>query len=190
MATKRDISRFKKMTNAQKRVAICRDVLAQLDLGLYIPESTYFRSDDIKSLFSNDSNKITHESIRGKQCSLCAKGALMVSRFGKFNSMGDFCSTSGLYDFAMELGKKLPEFSEKMANDIERCFERELDSTNAFKKVYLKLPGDQRDTLSEQIYVWDDYSPEDRLRIIMANIIRNKGDFKPMELLEYEVITS
>lgn len=186
MATKRDINRFEKMTNAEKRVAICKDVVLQLNLGIYKAKSTYFESyDDIW----DDEGMITHESIRGKTCSLCAKGALFVSRYSKFNDLRNFGSKREIEDWARDLGTKLQEFPQKMADDIEHAFEQNLGEIDEVNRYMNTLNFTEEDEFWEHITAWDGYPAEDRLRIICHNIIRNKGKFKPLELLDYEVTT-
>lgn len=188
MATKRDINRFAKMTDAQKRVAIMKDVLEQLDAQKYIASSTYFRP--LRDVWDTETQLITHESIRDKKCSLCAKGAIFVSRMGKFNDVGSFHSRASVADAACELGTTLPEFPIRMADDIESAFESCIEDTKAFEDATNEVEYDSpefRELYSQQ-ESWNKLPAENRLRLICANVIRNKGDFKPLELFDYEIV--
>jgi len=157
MATKKDIAAFEKMTDAQKRVAIAKDVIAQLDAGIYMPFSNYF------FIEGSPTQQLDDKSIRGTPCFVCAKGAFFVSRFGKFNGLPKMVP--------FEIGTRaralhrLPEFPASISRDIEQCFE--------CYDPYKHLAS---------------VTADDRLRIIAQNIIDNKGDFKPKELIDYEVV--
>jgi hypothetical protein len=68
---------FDAMTDAEKRVAIARDVLARIDAGLLVPSGCAYTHDSIKG-----SGK---DYFNSNQCSVCAKGALLCSWIGNFN---------------------------------------------------------------------------------------------------------
>ena len=192
MATKRMIEKFSQMTKNEKRVAIARDVIAQLDAGIYKPQSDYFIPiDDFEGI-------VKHDNVRDKACRVCAKGAILLSRIGKFNHTPDY-DLNNLGNVASDLSNNLKEFPD--ADEIEHAFESSLhfcdDIANYLDKLedkYSKNPITQEkydvalDSFVGQIDNFNDLPAEDRMRIIMQSIIDNKGKFKPLTLLEYEVV--
>lgn len=166
--------RFKNLTMAQKRVAIARDVLAQLDLGLYTAGWGYGHTPvfnprigkTITPLSSLDP-LTTQRLLLSKNrptCAACAKGCVMLSlvrhRDGlKYDDIPDQAGTS------------CPrEFSKTQWDMIEIAYEgfdRFLTSTHTgheWRPDLLYSTPDGRHA---------------RLVAIMENIIKNKGTFKP-----------
>ena len=192
MATRRMIEKFSQMTKNEISVAIARDVIAQLDAGIYKADSTYFEPiDDFEDI-------VKHDNVRGKACCVCAQGALLLSRIGKFNHTPNY-KLGDLENVAMELRDNLKEFPD--ANEIEEAFEQNLESCydianhlNKLEDKYSANPITQEkydvayDSFRDQIDNFNDLPAEDRMRIIMQSIIDNKGKFKPLTLLEYDVI--
>ena len=192
MATKRMIEKFSQMTKNEKRVAIARDVIAQLDAGIYRAQSDYFVPiDDFEGI-------VKHDNVRGKACCVCAKGAILLSRIGKFNHTPDY-SVFELPDLAYDLSDNLKEFPD--ADEIEDAFEQNLGSCadimghqDKLEDKYSENPITQEkydvacDSFVGQIDNFNDLPAEDRMRIIMQSIIDNKGKFKPLTLLNYEVV--
>ena len=169
MATKRDIETYKKMTRAERRVAICKDVIQQLDAGRYIASSTYLE-------LANAGDELVETKdnpISDKTCYLCGKGAMFVSKVSKFNGVKPFvpddtCESdmiSGVSD----------AFSENQMDIIEELFE--------CYASFRDLVGNDKD---DQLK-WRQNSKDERLRIICQNIIDNKGTLKPKQLRDYEV---
>ena len=76
MATKRDIEAYKKMTRAERRVAICKDVIQQLDAGRYIAHSVYLKM----STGGDELVETKDNPISNKTCYLCGKGAMFVPK--------------------------------------------------------------------------------------------------------------
>ena len=194
MATKRMIEKFETMTDDEKRVAVARDVIKQIDSGFYRPRSTYFEPVD------NFDDIITHKNVRGKKCEVCLKGAVLLSRIGKFNHTPEYPALS-LDEVAQSLSDELDEFPD--ADELEMAFEREyfdiaevVDYMDGLGPTY-----DADETLEEfdsRTKAEDDFcvlvkkfnnlKPEYRLKIIMQSIIDNKGKFKPLTLLDYEIV--
>ena len=192
MATKKMIEKFSQMTKNEKRVAIARDVIAQLDAGIYKAQSDYFIPiDDFENI-------VKHDNVRGKACCTCAKGAILLSRIGKFNHTPDY-NLNDLGNIAMRLSDTLEEFPD--ADEIEYAFEQDLGACNDIMKrldkledKYSKNPitrekyDDDFSSFRDQIGDFNSLPAEDRMRIIMQSIIDNKGKFKPLTLLDYEIV--
>ena len=169
MATKRDIEAYKKMTRAERRVAICKDVIQQLDAGRYIASSTYLElANDGEELVETKDNPISN-----KTCYLCGKGAMFVSKVSKFNGVKPFVPDDTCESDMIRAVSDA--FSENQMNNIERLFE----CYASFRKLMGGSKEDQRN--------WKFNSKDGRLRVICQNIIDNKGTLKPKQLPDYEV---
>lgn len=76
---------FNKLTKAEKRVWIAKDVIARLDSRQISPRGGAFWSNDF--LFKNKSDNIQFAVTRTRQpCEVCAKGGLFVTWAANFNS--------------------------------------------------------------------------------------------------------
>ena len=169
MATKRDIEAYKKMTRSERRVAICKDVIKQLDAGRYIAYSAYLKMPSGgHQLVETKDNPISD-----KTCYLCGKGAMFVSKVSKFNGVGPFVPDK-IREFNIVSGVS-DAFSRDQMDTIEKLFERHL----GFQDL---VGGSEEDQFN-----WYFKSKEDRLRIICQNYIDNKGTLKPKQLPDYEV---
>ena len=123
MATKRDIEAYKKMTRAERRVAICKDVIQQLDAGRYIAHSCYLRAEGGDELVETRDNPISN-----KTCYLCGKGAMFVSKGSKFNGVEPFVPNN-THPWDMVEGVS-DAFSKDQMDNIERLFECFFSSHN------------------------------------------------------------
>jgi hypothetical protein len=158
---------YQAATPAERRVAIARDVLAQLethklsnvDCGSYI-------GGDVLSLLGLDAffDLRDHADAVAANCKICARGALMISkarladavRVYSFNGRIDVGSNQT--DAALE-----DAFTESQLDGIEAAFEQWHDDQNPRPAEF----GDR----------FDDHA--ERLAAIMANIVANGGTFIP-----------
>ena len=170
MATKRDIEAYKKMTRAERRVAICKDVIKQLDAGRYIARSVYLKV----TKGGSELTETKDNPISDKTCYLCGKGAMFVSKVSKFNGVEPFVPDSTKHSDVLK--GVSDAFSRDQMDNIERLFE------GYFSSITL-LGDDYGDWLN-----WKDISKDERLRIICQNIIDNEGTLKPKQLPDYEVV--
>lgn len=150
---------FNKLTNAQKRVAIARDVLARINAKLIKPKDGIFFSNK----YDIEDGKTTVKTFVNKtQCSVCAKGALFCSWVGNFNNF----DKEDLWHVNEELGEKFPEellniFGRVMLDSIEYNFE-----------------GCHYDWIcKEAVALGSKYGYCHNLEAIMENIIDNNGEF-------------
>ena len=157
------------MSRAERRVAICKDVIQQLDAGRYIASSTYLE-------LANAGDELVETKdnpISNKTCYLCGKGAMFVSKVSKFNGVEPFVpENTRESDIIRGVSDA---FSENQMDIIEELFE--------CYASFRDLVGDDED---DQLN-WRFNSKEHRLRIICQNIIDNKGTLKPKQLPDYEV---
>ena len=187
---------FNKLTKAEKRVAIAKDVLEQLDLKKYYACSgTYFKlelnSYELEFKEGESLQEYLVDNSKVESCSVCAIGSIFASKVrlsNKFNidhyHDGIDDHELALYDHDMEYS--LNEiFSEEQyrlmevafeGNDIIGLFTEEEDPE--YKSKSELTAKDKRYLAAIKFY--DNYrNSEDRMRGIMLNIIENKGKFKP-----------
>lgn len=165
---------------SKRRVAVAKDVLKQLRTKKYIAMTgVYISFDNIKDERDSEgdvidvfeegvyANKDLQEILPELICTVCAKGAILASRVNLFNE----CELDKDIDFDNEAGEVAEEvFGLKQATLIEAAFEG-WDACNAdvtreegikCKALIAKYPKSLN-----------------RMRVIMNNIVRNKGVFKP-----------
>jgi hypothetical protein len=166
------------MTKRERRVAVANDVIKHLD-RLNIEDGYGFIVTDEVDILKDRTGPITHEdcdTIRDT-CTMCARGALMISKIDIFNSI-DWSIMDIEYDGDdAELVDRdvtddvLLEFGKKQLAKIESAFE-----TAAY---YAQDAGcsDATAQLCKEFGLKYKH-PKDRLRAIMSNIVEN-GKFKP-----------
>lgn len=153
-----------------KRVAVAKDVLEQLDLKKFVAEEgTYFYLES-KAKEGESLQKVID---KGESCSVCAMGAVFASKV----RLGNDCNITDdiLWDSCIKTGDeevlKHTEdiFSERTMRLMEWCFEG-VDIVDFFWDDY---------KLEERVDVFRiSYKTSDSLiRAIMQNIIDNKGEF-------------
>lgn len=181
---------FANKTNAEKRVLIAKDVLTQIKHKKFIPSNGGFLS------FANLDYKTTNlrESfLTGRDlwedglheeatCHCCALGGMMMS-CTLFNNNIDIGQDRELID---DMGEEIRDntlfpnglntiFSKKQLAMIEIAFEKGSGSFYASNTPEI--------TFTEQClcanYGRNFETPKERLRAIMRNIVKNKGEFIP-----------
>lgn len=164
---------FRAMTRAQRRVAVARDILAQLEHGqIKAKRLTYFKVTD------RDHAKLERdreEELRAvlpklaKPCHVCALGSAVLSRARLF----DKTRASEVY-FFMGSGEVLDLLNDTFTVDqaclIEDAFEGPEEHTADKLRIWLKsAPKGARA----------------RLQAIWTNVARNGGEFEPRDLRSY-----
>lgn len=177
------------MTKAQRKVAIAKDVIANLHVMKIKSENGYINSNN-----SNFNNVIytelepllefgiTPQQIAQKgmeSCSMCARGALMLTKVAKFDQYDfDGVCSLGYIDQDDTLDALKDAFTGHELELIETFFEGSnyitsdnnyYDGLGLVTDLGLKVQGNWTS-------IWDD---KDRLLAIMQNIIDHKGEFKP-----------
>lgn len=146
------------LTKAQKRIAIAKDVLKQLEAGNYDPNYGGFVSS-----WAFQNLMVTQDSIKkltpSMRCGVCAIGAALVSKTKLFNG-GEYRSGDGRESIQDLLA---PIFSKKQTQEIEAAFE----GTVSRVSVYNFYKRNRR------------FSRGRRMKEIFKNIVANHGTFKP-----------
>lgn len=157
---------FEKLSSAEQRVAIAKDVIAQLDAerfeaapGTYVEFSRGARANKERQVC---------ELTAGRTCEVCALGALFVA--------------------GVERADKLRV--KDLVYGTERGVLRGLDGNDC--RAYLErfFEYDQLAEIESAFECWGAglktrwrlLPPDERMRRIMANIIKNYGEFVPDEL--------
>ncbi len=169
-------SDWSKMPVWKRKVAVAKDVINQIQLKKFKVQKNHYLllDDDIDVDPSEDPQKAMKCALDSKKCTVCARGAMMLTKVAKYNNFEfdefynlncDHATTDALGDC----------FTEHELQLIETFFERlsfidEGDAFNLYGVDYRK---------------WGPNNPEDRLICIMQNIIDHKGQFVPS--VEYTI---
>lgn len=199
---------FKKATPAEKRIIIAKDVIAQIELGKYIPETgSYCKSRNIKRGVDLQSIIIEPKF----KCSVCELGGLFTSLI---RIKDNFTSTlAGEVDNSLIFEELINYFSGKQISLIESAFEESgygvlyskedneisLERKKASKnyRAKYKISNNRYNLLKYMNITSDEYYSDEsgkynkemlKLRSInnkeamikiCRNIIDNKGSFRP-----------
>jgi hypothetical protein len=170
---------FKKATKAQKRVMIAKDVLAQIKAKRYFAESGCWVQPNIKAaceknLKDEDSVQELFAKKKIKSCNVCALGGLFMSCINLNNNttVEDLKKEFYIGDFVYD--------DSKISNGLNRIFTQKqlmlIETYFEGSQGYFK--GDNEKTL---VFL-ESYDDDERLEMIMQNIIDNNGTFKPKKL--------
>ncbi len=170
---------FKKANKAQKRVMIAQDVLAQIKTKRYVAESGCWVQPNIKAaceknLKDEDSVQELFAKKKIKSCNVCALGGLFMSCINLNNNttIEDLKKEFYIGDFVYD--------DSKISNGLNRIFTQKqlilIESYFEGSQGYFK--GDNEKTL---VFL-ESYNDDERLEMIMQNIIDNDGTFKPSKL--------
>lgn len=172
---------FKKMTAPQRRVAIAKDVLLQLDAEKYRANSgSYILLDESIEVPENTETQICE--IDMPNCETCARGAMFLSSIRLFNGINfaELTDDGGVLEGGTAIDRiNVPDnedyeekfFSRKQIEMIETVFETD--------KIGIDNDGLSETTIVAcRLYARELGNKDDvRLRSIMNNIIKNKGEF-------------
>lgn len=171
---------FNKLSKWKQRVEIAKDVIEQLRLkrffattGVYIEPSddTYYGHPPICNLQMNNLIESGEAS-----CKVCAKGSLFMSHVMKTNHC-TFNQAAESDDYRV-IKKRLKMFDENQLDLIETAFEQNVIRTeNPF--LYTEEEGERTSIAKKAVRFSKSNKSDRRLIVIMKNIIRNKGTFKP-----------
>lgn len=191
-AIKKTNAEFKNATKAQKRVLIAQDVLAQIKVKRYVPESGVWVQPNWSCKIYASQIRVT-DSVQKlfaekaiDTCNVCALGGMFMSctNLNNNTTLEQLENDQDDLGEAIEYGEKLPNglnqiFSKKQLELIEIYFEngngwfgedgytgRSIgEDQNHVEEFYEKYPED-----------------DDRLKEIMKNIVANNGTFVPSKL--------
>lgn len=168
-----------KLTKAELRVEIAKDVLKNLKTLQVLARNTYVRSADLDDIDYDKPSQKVARSLQKKGCEVCALGACFLSLVALKNKF-DF-GGAGIVTRREVTDRLRSAFSDAQMDLIERAFEwrgnwpahpygDEGDRLNTFACKY-----PHEDTCDGYITS----NGTTRLRAIMKNIIKNNGTFKP-----------
>lgn len=174
-----------KKTAAQKRIEICKDVIENITTAQYRLESeNSYLSVNYNSTFSLnvvDSSDVIQQCIPAikKNCTLCAKGAILISKIDKFNNVTSLNTSDISSEYIEDSLEGI--FDSNDLDLIETAFE--CDDYYSYYR-----DGLDDEALSNKAIKFgkqfDDDS--DRLMAIMQNVIDHDGKFTPSTL--YEIV--
>ncbi len=159
--------KFTRLTAAQKRVAIAKDVLQQIRLRTMVPAHVgYFLWTD-----RNRIESFNQESVKHCSCFVCGIGAGIVSGIRLFNKV-HVSENRGFAAEAFPIAKKF--FTAQQAALIEMAFEGScIMGNNANVEMSVSAYAKARKFYERHTL------PRERVQAIYQNIINNKGVFKP-----------
>ncbi len=170
--------RFVKANRMRKRVMVAKDVIKQLDAkkfiatsGIYFSFDYAYRQTRYDYLPKNIIPQITEDLsdvINDKQCMVCAIGAAFCSavRLKDKVTVGDVGSPSTLYGVAINDNNMIDYLSNIFSRDEMRMFER------IFERSYYHMDE------YEFGCIVSDQNDNTVLRLIMENIVANRGEFR------------
>lgn len=161
MAKKSDIEKFNNMSKAERRVAVAKDVIKQINSGLFTAASHYFYPKRIGI------ENVSEEDLPKTSCYVCGIGAAAISKIMKFNN----------YDFDNRPSDCI-FYQRDCHNALKDCFTN--DQLNIIENWFechgYNLPDD-----------WTEKSKENRMLCIYQSVIDNKGKVLPRTFNDYEV---
>lgn len=164
---------FSKLSKANKRIELAKDVITQVKAKKYIAtQMTYFDgyeiAEEARILGSKDTDQL-NKVLPKITCECCAKGALLMAGITKINhcSLFDIEQNSGNDDYILDKLKDI--FISSQLHLIETAFEgRIINDSDSYND----------DEKAKNLYLKYKHS-DTRLIGIMNNIIKNSGTFKP-----------
>ncbi len=182
--------RFNRLKPADKRVEIARDVLAQLREGKIIAETGLW----VETLSVGDLTEQVCDVVSGTNCQVCGVGALFVAAVKK----ADKLKVNQLLEVKESIDRLEPEYGDSeddivhgsvVGADCYRYLKQWFSKPqlNAVEAAFEAGQGAVTENAARYFAPDVDDSSE-RMRLIMENIIVNKGTFKPQQQPAAKVI--
>jgi hypothetical protein len=189
--TRQSNARFEALSHAEKRVAIARDVLAQIATKRLVPANRiWLAGKDNSNLFSKKDLEKNPEFQKilstKKECTGCALGGLFM------------CAVEVADKLKLSELRKVKDYQEEMldpTNDDKRYTRMDgfIQGDDAFKYLRRFFSQEQLDAIESAFergvgastdmeaagFAPDEYKPAERMKLIMQNIILHKGKFVP-----------
>lgn len=174
---------FWKKSPAQQRIAIAKDVIKQVEAKFYkAKEGTYldFSITDRDVVAPDKFDKaIDLLKNKGGSCNVCGIGSCFVSLV----NLGDAVSSKNVgLDTYGDIGM-FGMNDKKMRPMLSKVFDkRQLSMIEcAFEQSVNYFGASNDDRCNARRFGWRYVSSKNRLLAIMHNIIKNKGDFNPLD---------
>lgn len=190
----RDNKMFMALKPAEKRVAIARDVLAQIRLKRLIPTiGVWLAGKDTGALFTKKDVKENPELqsllATKKECTGCAMGGMFM------------CAVEMADNLKLDALSEVKEYQKnvKRAHPEDRVYcgfdTATVDGDDAFDYLRKFFSMAQLEAIESAFergggschdeeamdFVDDEEDPSERMRLIMENVIKNKGRFVPSQ---------
>lgn len=163
-------TKFTKMSKAQKRITIAKDVIASLRLGKFnASPGTYFSLAD-KNYREEEARPSDNQALlldTAISCEVCAIGAIFASKVRSGNKCN--LDLGGSPDDNILINNLKGIFTEKELRIIETAFEGEAQSNMVNDNIEIEAANWFRNNHPDK--------DDKRLIAIMKNIIKNKGTF-------------
>lgn len=187
LQTAKDNLAFAKLPKAQKRVAIARDVIAQVKLGMIDVQQGKYLGDVVK--VEDDNGNV----VGVEKCTACALGSLFACAVNKPALKLDLDDALPAYGYSGADDDSMREqlgdvFSEDQLRLIESAFEMD-DFLEGDDSKYQDVIEDDGTWTGETVFkgrlkkavdFGERYtSDKRRLIAIMENVIENNGTFRP-----------
>lgn len=172
---------FSRLSKAEKRVQIAKDVISQLETKKMIASHCYVDFSNIKES-DHILDSITNEGVQLQKvlpkltCEVCAKGSLFISSVTLRNSFKiTAININGLEE--EQISYHLSDIFEKGQLDtIETAYETEIVKDNT--GILYNYNRDHTDLAKKAVRFGKRYTNStNRLKAICRNIIENKGTF-------------
>ncbi len=175
---------FKKLSKPEQRIAIAQDVLDQIKAKRYIATSGRWISFEEEkgtylSQFSpTDSIQGLFEKKELTTCQCCGLGALFMSCINLNNN-----TTVENYNYESDdLATAISE--ETLSNGLNEIFSYE--QLRLIESYFEGADGAFLDDKRNAINFYYENCEEERLKLVMENIIENEGTFVPSKLKDFE----
>lgn len=184
---------FNKLSKAKQRVEIAKDVISILNM-INVQPGTYFETYEDLVEYDGEGNVTTSQEPQEilqspevlNQCNVCALGACFISKVRVANKCDRESLDNAIGD-SEKIRSHLSEyFSNKQIELIESAFEQDNfggvsdDGYDAPYYDYKIGACVAHKDIKRAISFGNRYrSDENRLKAIMENIVKNKGEFKP-----------
>ena len=172
-------AKFHKLSPANQRVEIAKDVLLQLKAKKYVASSgTYFNINNgtpsqNRSEFFRERSAQKAIEIDGVKCSVCARGAIFASRCRLGNDAINPVSDAACTSFSIQERNVLTGiFSSELKYSIEYLFE--LGNYSDRWAGYIDKHLSALDSWCD-VQRRTDKTAIHRMKLLMKNLIRNKG---------------
>jgi hypothetical protein len=171
---------FNALPDNIKRVHIAEDVIKQINLGKFLPQTGHIvQNKDLNTFLCSLSEPISLKDILPDyNCTVCAKGAMFLSDVLARNNY--YADMLGIGDSDCE--RKLDYISKKQLHMIEAAFECRVRyfHKDLKKKNLISYSVNPNKLGNSCVKFGLKYEiPNARLIAIMENIIENEGEFRP-----------
>jgi len=192
--TARDNQAFEAMTPSEKRVTIARDVLAQIRLKRLIPTTGIWldrrNGGGIFTKGQVQRNPELKEVLKGiKQCEGCALGGMFMCAVERANAL-KVAELEGGRDYLEEVrtDKYYGGSGRDLSLDTDAISENDAftylgkffseDQLGLIESCFEQNGGASRSSEADNFLLGEE-DPAERMRLIMENIVVNKGKFCP-----------